>query len=138
MLINAWDRTLADWLKRGEQATKDYDAVRRNEIDMENGLYRYRVLSVFGSKYALSDDEVVQPADDMGSQVTPCTNEGSPSRVHSTKDWGAGVHGKAHAGTGTGRICRGCMISVLCMGVLCLMPRRRKGNLLVASWAAEG
>ena len=75
VLINAWDRTLADWLKRGEQATKDYDAVRRNEIDMENGLYKYRVLSVFGSKYALTDDEVVQPADDMGAQVTPCTDE---------------------------------------------------------------
>ena len=73
MLINAWDRTLADWLKRGEQATKEYDGVRRNEIDMENGLYRYRVLSVFGSKYALTDDEVVQPADDMGAQVTPWT-----------------------------------------------------------------
>ena len=71
VLINAWDRTLADWLKRGEQATKEYDGVRRNEIDMENGLYRYRVLSVFGSKYALTDDEVVQPADDMGAQVIP-------------------------------------------------------------------
>ena len=87
MLINAWDRTLADWLKRGEQATKDYDAVRRNEIDMENGLYKYRVLSVFGSKYALTDDEVVQPADDMGAQVIPCTIAGTSKCAPPAKHW---------------------------------------------------
>lgn len=66
---NAWDRTLADWIRRGEEATRDYEAVRLNEIDMENGLYRYRVNSVFGSKYALTDDEVVTPQDDLGAQV---------------------------------------------------------------------
>lgn len=66
---NAWDRTLADWLRRGDEATRDYQAVRLNEIDMENGLYRYRVNSVLGSKYALTDDEVVSPQDDLGAQV---------------------------------------------------------------------
>ena len=70
VLINAWDRTLADWIRRGEEATHDYEAVRLNEIDMENGLYRYRVNSVFGSKYALTDDEVVTPQDDLGAQVS--------------------------------------------------------------------
>ena len=72
MNINAWDRTLADWIRRGDEATHDYEAVRLNEIDMENGLYRYRVNSVFGSKYALTDDEVVTPQDDLGAQVSPC------------------------------------------------------------------
>ena len=70
--INAWDRTLADWIRRGDEATHDYEAVRLNEIDMENGLYRYRVNSVFGSKFALTDDEVVTPQDDLGAQVSPC------------------------------------------------------------------
>ena len=71
VMINAWDRTLADWIRRGDEATHDYQAVRLNEIDMENGLYRYRVNSVFGSKWQLTDDEVVSPQDDLGAQVSP-------------------------------------------------------------------
>jgi len=100
---NAWDRTLADWIKRGNEATKDYQAVRMNEIDMENGLYRYRVNSVFGSKYALTDDEVVSPQDDLGAQVSPfyCPGKsGSPLMTSSSSsttspDWPMDI--KRHA-----------------------------------------
>ena len=34
---------------------------------------------------------------------------------------------EAHAGMGMMRTCSGCMISVLCMGVLCMMHHRREG-----------
>lgn len=95
--------------------------MRRNEIDMENGLYRYRVLSVFGSKYALTDDEVVQPADDMGAQVTPWLK-----LCRLRKALGAGLHVRDHAGTCTMKVCRNCMVCRLRIGMLCLMRHRKE------------
>ena len=43
---NAWDRTLADWIKRGEEATRDTQTVRLNMIDTEHGLYKHHANSV--------------------------------------------------------------------------------------------
>ena len=60
--LNAWDRTLADWLQRADEANHEAAVeAKRN--------HTHRVHSVLGGKSILTDKEITMPEDDLASQV---------------------------------------------------------------------
>lgn len=60
--INAWERTMADWLRRADEANHEAALeAKRN--------HTYHVQSILGGKSILSDKEITMPEDELASQV---------------------------------------------------------------------
>lgn len=62
MRTDAWQRTLADWLRRADDANHEAAVeAKRN--------HTHRVHSVLGGKSILSDTEITMPEDELASQA---------------------------------------------------------------------
>lgn len=59
---NAWERTMADWLRRADEANREAALeAKRN--------HTHQVHSILGGKSILSDKEITMPEDELASQV---------------------------------------------------------------------
>lgn len=62
--VDAWERTLSDWLRRADEANHEAAVeAKRN--------HTHHVHSVLGGNSILSDKEITMPEDDLASQARP-------------------------------------------------------------------